>query len=197
MIAALFVDPKGCYTTMAGVDPWPESRDARLYDGPWPIVAHPPCAAWGRLAGFRQACHGYPVGEDGGCFSAALGAIRTYGGIIEHPAFSKAWPAFNLTKPDYTGWKYCGDNEWTCYVEQGRYGHVHKKATWLYVVSTHKPIELRWGRINDQKSGNRTRWKGSIKLTSQAYHKRSARKNSATPIPFRDLLIEIAKRSNQ
>lgn len=30
MIAALFVQDRGCYFDLPGVDPWPEARDARL-----------------------------------------------------------------------------------------------------------------------------------------------------------------------
>lgn len=48
-IAALFVETAGCYFDLAGVDPWDQTRDARKYFGPHPIVAHPPCQRWGKL----------------------------------------------------------------------------------------------------------------------------------------------------
>lgn len=48
VISALYVDPKGCYAGLEGVDLWDEARDARKYAGPWPVVAHPPCQRWGR-----------------------------------------------------------------------------------------------------------------------------------------------------
>ena len=44
MVAALYVEKGGVYYGLPGVDPWDEERDARLYDGPWRVVAHPPCA---------------------------------------------------------------------------------------------------------------------------------------------------------
>lgn len=52
-VAALYVQTNGVYFGLDDVDPWDEKRDARLYDGPWPVVAHPPCEqlaplAWGR-----------------------------------------------------------------------------------------------------------------------------------------------------
>lgn len=50
-IAALYVQPRGVYYDLAGVEPWGvPDRDARAYAGPWPVVAHPPCERWGRYA---------------------------------------------------------------------------------------------------------------------------------------------------
>ncbi len=36
MIAALYVASGGCYFGLPDVDPWDESRDARIYAGPHP-----------------------------------------------------------------------------------------------------------------------------------------------------------------
>ena len=47
MIAALYVQTGGAYYGLPDVDPWDEARDARLYAGPHPVVAHPPCGQWG------------------------------------------------------------------------------------------------------------------------------------------------------
>lgn len=54
MIAALFVEPKGCYSGLDGIDLWDEARDARLYDGPYSVVAHPPCSRWCQLASVKS-----------------------------------------------------------------------------------------------------------------------------------------------
>lgn len=67
-IAALFVETRGCYADLEGVDPWPIERDARLYAGPHPVVAHPPCARWCQMAPVNQARYGQRIGDDGGCF---------------------------------------------------------------------------------------------------------------------------------
>jgi hypothetical protein len=71
MIAALYVEPDGVYAGLPDVDAWDESRDARLYSGPWPVVAHPPCQRWGNLGLVNWhrwgGDHNRP-GNDGGCF---------------------------------------------------------------------------------------------------------------------------------
>jgi hypothetical protein len=47
--------------------------------------------------------HQYRLGEDGGCFEAALTAVRNYGGVLEHPEDSLAWGYFGLMTPPPTG----------------------------------------------------------------------------------------------
>jgi hypothetical protein len=153
------------------------------------VVAHPPCARWSRLAGFTQAVYGYKIGDDGGCFAAALDAVRTYGGIIEHPAYSKAWDTFDLPEPaTREGWTlgFCGG--WSCYVEQGRYGFPLKKATWLYLYGA-EPPPMRWGYTPDgEGEGHNDEW-GGMHAWRDIVSQSAA---SATPTEFRDVLIELA-----
>ena len=104
MIAALYVARGGCYFGLYGVDLWPEDRDARLYDGPHAVVGHPPCQRWGRywFGGPTWVAKGNPrkvKGDDGGCFAAALAAVRRFGGVLEHPEASSAWATFGLAAP--------------------------------------------------------------------------------------------------
>lgn len=99
MIAALYVETDGVYYGLPDVDPWDLLRDARQYAGPWPVVAHPPCQRWGRMATGGPAAPGTRVvGDDDGCFEAALAAVRKWGGVIEHPEASKAWPPWSAAR---------------------------------------------------------------------------------------------------
>ena len=145
MIAALYIEPEGHYAGMDGVDPWDQARDARSYGGPHAVVAHPPCQRWGRFwHGSTRKPHQFKLGDDGGCFEAALAAVRTFGGILEHPADSRAWSAFNLNAPPREGGWIAADMHggWTCCVSQGHYGHMAGKRTWLYACGVELP-ELR------------------------------------------------------
>jgi hypothetical protein len=161
VIAALYVEERGVYAGLDGVDIWPLARDARLYAGPHPVVAHPPCSRWCRLAGLVEARWGHRRGDDGGCFASALASVRRWGGVLEHPAYSDAWAAFDLPIPLSTGgWQrgMCGG--WSCRVEQWRYGHPAKKATWLYAFGTALP-SLAWGLRLDQAGGSLVSWCGN------------------------------------
>jgi hypothetical protein len=145
-VAALFVETGGVYFNLPGVDPWDEERDARNYIGPWPVVAHPVCKRWGRY--WRGSPRGGPTfrkGEDKGAFAVCLTAARNYGGVVEHPHASSAWSWFGLTTPPRTGGWVRADEfgGWTCYVEQGAYGHEALKPTWLYAAKVDLP-ELIW-----------------------------------------------------
>lgn len=190
MIAALFVQTGGVYFGLDGVDPWDSDRDARNYRGPWPVVAHPPCSRWCRLAGLVEARWGHKRGEDDGCFAAALKAVRTWGGVLEHPAYSDAWAAFSLPDPPERGWQrgLCGG--WSCHVEQGRYGHPAKKSTWLYSFGCDLP-SLDWGRIPD---GEKSLVSWCRNYNPDDTRPRIGKKvASRSPVAFRDVLIAIAE----
>jgi hypothetical protein len=193
MIAALFVQKNGAYFGMPDVDPWDERRDARLYAGPWSVVAHPPCARWCRLAGLVEARWGYKRGEDGGCFASALASVRQWGGVLEHPAYSDAWAKFDLPRPNRRGgWQRGPCGGWSCHVEQARYGHRAKKATWLYTFGTALP-ELKWGSNLDQKSEAPVSWCGNHTDKFDNRPRLSSKEASATPLEFKDILIDIAR----
>jgi hypothetical protein len=150
-IAALFVETGGCYFNQPGIDPWDIHRDARLYPGPHPVIAHPPCERWGRFAEGSPMKRGYVLGDDGGCFRAALSSLARWGGVLEHPAHSKAWDAYGIRKPEKSGWVYDDHHGlWVCEVEQGHYGHPARKKTWLLAGGGWRgmlkpPADLIWG----------------------------------------------------
>lgn len=201
-VAALFVAKGGCYFGLPDVDPWDEERDARLYAGPHPVVAHPPCQRWGRYWGGgpnpRARCR--RLGADGGCFAAAIAAVRKWGGVLEHPEASHAWSAFGLQRPPKSGgWVDADRVGWTCCVEQGNYGHKARKATWLYVVGSGRPPpELVWGpsvglRLDE---GFRSKEEAAAARRSSGWcpsPRLSAKERIATPFAFRDLLLSIAR----
>lgn len=194
-IAALFVETGGCYFGMPDVDPWDEARDARLYAGPYPVVAHPPCDRWCQMAPVNQARYGHRIGDDGGCFASALAAVRRFGGVLEHPALTLAWVAFGLPRPDAEGWRktFCGG--WVAQVSQRNYGHRARKATWLYVHGL-EPPPLIWGRGPAPEawiSADRPR----AELAALGIAQLGKREAKATPPAFRDLLISIARSAKQ
>jgi hypothetical protein len=193
MIAALFVEKNGVYFDLPGVDPWDEERDARLYDGPWPVVAHPPCKRWGRFAGQVERRFGHRIGDDAGCFQSALEAVHTYGGVIEHPAYSHAWDWFDLPEPKWRGgWTHALNGGASCYVEQWQYGHPAKKATWLYAYGVGLP-ELQWGYTPDNAPGHSVRW-SKVRYPGDDGRERLPREwNNRTPPGFRDVLIAMAR----
>lgn len=180
-VAALYVQPTGIYAGRPDVDAWDEARDARTYAGPWPVVAHPPCQRWSQLAHIHKHRPGKALGDDGGCFISAVASVERWGGVLEHPAGSEAWPTFRLPEPPSDGgWvRSMFRPGWACHVEQGHYGHPAPKATWLYYVGDTPPPPLKWGPSGAT---------GRIDLMPSAGPRRSA-----TPAPFADVLISIAR----
>ncbi len=202
MIAALFIDATGTYSKIDDIELWAAGRDARLYNGPYSVVAHPPCQRWGRYAkGGPSAKPGkFILGDDNGCFESALKSVRQFGGVLEHPEASHAfaWYGIKPKPPRFGGWIKTECDAYVCCVEQGHYGHRARKATWLYLYGyPGRPPELKWGpsqatakldagmNREERRSPSR-KWYDFDYLTS--------REKSATPDAFRDLLISLAEK---
>lgn len=208
-VAALFVDAAGVYSQIEGVEVWGVDRDARLYAGPHPVVAHPPCERWGRY--WRSDGSTRP-GEDGGLFESALASVRRWGGVLEHPEASHAWSRFGLGSPTRGGWIRNLDGSWTGEVLQSSYGHRARKSTWLYYVGR-EPIPFiretsravaylsQPGRC----SATRRRPTCPCSICEETFgdawrgaHNRGAprvtqREGAATPLLFAEYLVELAR----
>lgn len=198
MIAALFVQTNGAYFGLPEIDPWDIKRDARKYAGPYAVVAHPPCSRWCRLAGLVEARWGHKRGEDGGCFASALAAVRTWGGVLEHPAYSDAWSAFGLPAPiPGLGWQRDVYGGWSCHVEQGRYGHPAKKATWLYAHGVTQLPSLDWRTLADHESTALVSWCGNHTSKFDRRPRVGKRLAAKTPPAFREVLLGIARSVNR
>lgn len=186
-VAALFVATGGTYFGLKGVEPYDITQDARLYAGPHPVVAHPPCQLWVNFAALNFKRYGGEhnrPGNDGGCFASALASVRRWGGVLEHPTSSNAWPAHELTKPDAAGWRPVGEGGYVCEVWQSAYGHRARKRTWLYYVGKRRPMELDWRR---SPGTAQVRWFDRIKPTL------SKKEAMSTPVAFRDALLKLAR----
>lgn len=202
MIAALYVQRPGVYCEFADVDAWDIERDARLYTGPWSVVAHPPCERWGRYWFGGPMLHKLgrrlELGDDNGCFASALASVRRYGGVLEHPEASHAWRSFGLNAPPKAGGWVSADFEggWTCCVEQGKYGHPARKATWLYAYGVELP-SLKWGPSSGRRLDEGWHSTAARKEARAAgiapLPRLSEREKIDTPLEFRDLLLAIAR----
>ena len=129
MMAALYIDLSlGPYPKIAGLDCWGWSskdgaqqsllfrdRDATLYSGPYPVIAHPPCGPWGRFS------WNYKGGEGSrNCAIRAVEQVRSFGGVLEHPANSKLWIDQTLPEPNTDPDRFGG---YTVRVNQCDWGH--------------------------------------------------------------------------
>ncbi len=186
-VAALYIDPRGPYPKMEGVDCWDEKRDARNYDGPHPVVAHPPCGPWSRLKHLSKH-------DDPRCALVAVETVRRVGGVLEHPATSALWKTCGLPMPGGLPDEFGGRTIEVCQVE---WGHVARKRTWLYIVRCSGPVSppfpgrepTHWitgGRGREGKKRKTTPVPPGVKVCSRQQARR-------TPPLFAEWLVSLAR----
>jgi hypothetical protein len=190
-VAALYVDTaRGPYPRMAGVDCWGFStrdglqldafaaqRDARVYAGPHPVVAHPPCGPWGRF------WWNYKGGEGAkDCGLRAIDQVRAFGGVLEHPSQSGLWKAAGLPRPgeprDHAG-------GFTIEVRQCDWGHPAAKPTWLYIVGCEVP--------DRPEAGQPTHVMVRLLRNNNELPEVPKRLRHLTPPAFAEWLVELAR----
>lgn len=124
-VAVLFARHDSVYKHLAGCDVWDVDRDATRWPGGCPVIAHPPCGPWGRLAAFSK--HEASEAE---LALWAVGRVRQWGGVLEHPYLSRLWSVAQLPlSPErdvYGGWTLSAPQWW--------WGHRADKASWFYIV---------------------------------------------------------------
>lgn len=123
-VAALFCRKDSVYRSL-GCDVYDIDRDARTFDLAKPVVAHPPCRAWGN---FRRQAKPRPDEKD--LARWAMHVVRHCGGVLEHPIGSGLWEEFGCLayglRDQFGGVLVPLMQSW--------YGHPAPKATALYVV---------------------------------------------------------------
>ena len=112
-VSVLWVAIDSVYKTIPGCDCWDEKRDAMKYDGPGPVICHPPCGPWGK---FRWRSRERL--DDG---IKAMDYVHRYGGVVEQPSGSRLFKLHGMG----------GHIE---VVNQSDFGHLAEKKTLLYWV---------------------------------------------------------------
>lgn len=125
MIAVLFARQDSRYKQLTGYDVYDIDRDARHYAADYPVIAHPPCRAWGMLS---HMANPRPDEKDLAWF--ALDQVRKKGGVLEHPTGSRLWKEGKLP---LMGQGYDDFGGFTLEVDQYDFGHVAHKRTKLYI----------------------------------------------------------------
>jgi hypothetical protein len=125
-VAVLFARADSVYKTMPECEVYDEERDARSWRWGSPVVAHPPCRAWGKLRQFSN-----PAAHEKSLARYAVLMVREHGGVLEHPAESTLWEDQGMPKPGRMPDRFGG---WTAEIQQCDWGHKAEKLTWLYIV---------------------------------------------------------------
>lgn len=183
-VAVLFARRDSVYKRMPGLDVWDTDRDARNFAGGMPVVAHPPCRAWGGLAHMAK-----PAPGEKELAPWAVEQVRKWGGVLEHPIRSKLWPACGLPEPkerDEAG-------GFTIEVQQFWWGHRAEKWTRLYICGC-EPEDLpaipkREGRPERVVSTGHGLRVGHPNFRSRC----TDREREATPPALAEWLVTVAK----
>lgn len=175
-VSILYARSDSVYKSLRGCDVWDIDRDARKYCGLNPVVAHPPCRAWGRLRAFAN-----PRADEKALALAAVSQVRRCGGVLEHPASSSLWSAAGLPRPGHGLDAFGG---FSVEVLQFWFGHSCDKRTWLYVVGCSRLplIQLPLGECSHHVAGGKGSKPGVGKATREK-----------TPPDFARFLVTVAK----
>jgi len=182
-IAVLFARKTSIYKTYPGLDVYDADRDALNFTGSAPVIAHPPCRAWGRLRAFAKP----RIGEKELALFAVDRVIEN-GGVLEHPTASSLFDYAGLPRPGERN-----EKGFTIQVNQHWFGHRAEKSTWLFIngldESQVPPAPLVFSEPTHVVAATHVSKRKGKKELSKAGRE-------ATPPSFAEFLIEIAELVN-
>ena len=184
-VAILFAATPSVYDALPGLEVYNRARDAKTFAGGMPVVAHPPCRAW---AGLKHMAKPEPGERELAVW--AVGQVRRWGGVLEHPSRTALWPELGLPVP---GNGIDGHHGWTLGVRQKEWGHLAEKPTLLYIVGISPrempplPLALHDAPMTICQSGRRRDG------TRKAGREVPKTMREATPLAFAEWLIAIAR----
>ena len=182
-VTVLFAHADSEYKKMRGVEVYDAQRGAANWPGGTPVVAHPPCAQWGRL---RELATPEAAAKALGPW--AVDQVRKWGGVLEHPAGSTLWQHCQLPQPGQVD-KYGG---WTLDLDQVIFGHKAQKATWLYICGIQPEAAPELPPPGHRPTHCITGCKSSyVKLPEL-----SKKLRELTPPAFAEWLVGLARRCN-
>ena len=193
-VTVLYARADSIYHQLNGCDVWTESRNATLWPGGTPVIAHPPCRAWGRL---RKLAN--PKPHEKALAVIAIDQVRRNGGVLEHPAWSTLWTTIGLPPPVPSATDLHGG--WTLPIDQYWFGHRARKPTWLYIVGVTRsdvpPIPLALGDASHVIGAQGRRTDGSrLRKGDPRWRPEVTRsEREATPKLLAEWLIELARRT--
>lgn len=180
-IAVLFARADSIYKQIEFCDVYDIERDARTYTGNLPVVAHPPCRAWGRLRHFANPRH-----DEKELAFFAVEMVRKFGGVLEHPESSTLWMEAQLPHPALGNYDAFGG--FTLALPQKWFGHRAEKKTWLYISGCkRKCIPTLPLSLGDAECVVETKKKDNPRPSV------SRKQREATPRDFALWLCELAK----
>jgi hypothetical protein len=186
MITVLCVRKDSIYKKL-GCDCYDQDRDMNTWAGGNAVIAHPPCAQWGK---FRQ----FATNDPGEKILAmkCIELVRLFGGILEHPASSKLFDKI-LPLPGQT-------DEWGGYsicINQHWFSHPCEKKTLLYIVNCAEkelpPIPLCLDAVQYVIAPCKTK-KGNFPNGKKTLSKS---RRDKTPIDLATWLIRVAEKCNK
>lgn len=167
-ISALYVNRNSIYKQL-GLDCWDQDRNALNYNGPNPVIAHPPCRLWSKwMRQFSKA----PEEEKQTAWHA-FDMIMQYGGILEHPYGSRFldrfWPGeIKIIEVHQSWWDY-----------------PITKRTWLMMPEWYE-YELPFKLQSEFEPGQQKEW-----------FEKNKSKRSETTLQFAKFLIETVERNER
>ena len=173
----LFARKDSAYKNYKFFDVYDADRDARTYHGNNPVIAHPPCRAWGQLSHLAN-----PRVDEKQLAWYALSQVRLCGGVLEHPKRSRLWKESGILSCEVDAF-----GGYLIFIDQFHFGHVASKPTGLYICGVPRnklpPVPVRNGKP----------WKTICGVVGQPGRRCTQYEREYTPLLLMKWLREVTK----